>query len=135
MDTFWLEVKAIIKERIPAPTFRMWIEPLEIDSFEDENISLICPNNFSKKRVNDKFLRLIEDEVTRITGKEYDIDLKVADSTKKSSTVNKKVYSVTAKKNPSKQLTLPVISSALSGGRLLRRNFKFDNFVVGNRRL
>ena len=132
MEAFWLEVKATIKERIPAPTFRMWIEPLEIDSYENENISLLCPNNFSKRRVNDKFLNLIEDEVSKITGKGFNIDLKVAANTKKASVINKKVYSVTAKRGQSKQLSIPVISSALSGGRLLRKNFNFDNFVVGN---
>ncbi len=132
MDAFWFEVKAIIKERIPAPTFRMWIEPLEIQSFEDDSISLLCPNNFSKNRVNDKFLPMIEDEVSKITGKGLNIDLIVSGNNKKASATNKKIYSVKTTRKTPKQLSIPSISASLNGGRLLRRNFSFDNFVVGN---
>lgn len=132
MDSLWLEVKAVIKERIPAPTFRMWIEPLEIESAEDDNMSLLCPNNFSKRRVNEKFLTLIEDEVSRITGKGVCIKLKVADAANRVAVSDRKIYTVSKRKESSKQLSIPSMKSALNGGRLLRKGFRFDNFVVGN---
>ena len=121
MESIWKEVKAAIKLRIPAHRFRMWVEPLEYKKADNGHIVLDCPNCYIKKRVQDHYGNLIESELRRLAGKACDFFIEVSEG---------KVFS---KKKPDEeqQLALPNLHVRPHNGRLLRRDFTFDQFVVG----
>jgi len=126
MEKIWQKVKGTIKERIPSHVYKMWIEPVHFFKATGENIVLICPNNFLKKRVIDNFGALIKNELNRVAGDGYNFLLEVSHGN------GKNAQSPGKMKTQDMQLTLPQINVRPKNGRLLRKDFTFDQFVVGD---
>ncbi len=121
MKTIWEEIKTAIKLRVPSHSFRMWIDPLRPSKFDDDCVFLSCPNFFSKKRVLDQYGDIIESELRKATGKSCRFIVRVSES--------KDSSSKELDENP--QLPLPQMNVYSQNGRFLRKDFTFDQFVVG----
>jgi len=121
MDAIWQEVKSEIKSQIPSHTYRMWIEPLGIVKGKDDTVVLTCPNQFFKNRVQDQYLKLIESLIASATGDACSLQLEVNGSRSAPRGRNERAI----------QLALPNVTVRPHMGRLLRKNFTFDQFVVG----
>ena len=121
MESIWKEVKTAVRSRIPGHSFRMWIEPLEFKKGMQDAIILACPNYFSKKRVLDHYGKLIESEIQRATGKPCGFTVEVAEQKNSAKLV----------KDQDLQLPLPNINMRPHNGRFLKKDFTFDQFVVG----
>lgn len=123
MEAIWTEVKAAIKKNIPGHSYRMWIEPIKCRTGEDNALILTCPNAFSKKRVQTYYSSLIGSELSRIAGKACPFSLDIYEQ--------QAVAEKKSESSESHQLTLPNLNVHLDCGRMLRKGFTFDNFVVG----
>jgi len=121
MEAIWGEAKASIKSQIPGHSFMMWIEPLEVVAGKGQGLVLSCPNAFSKKRVLDHYGALIESEVSRVSGRSCRLSVEVC----RSKVVSK------FRAEDTFQLPLPNLNVRPHNGRLLRKDFTFDQFVVG----
>ncbi len=121
MESIWKEVKTAVRSRIPGHSFRMWIEPLEFKKGMQDAIILACPNYFSKKRVLDHYGKLIESEIQRAAGKSCGFTVEVAEQ----------INSAKSAKDQNLQLPLPNINVRPHNGRFLKKDFTFDQFVVG----
>lgn len=121
MELIWQEVKSSLATQIPSHAFRMWIDPLEIGSVTAKGVQVNCPNLFFRKRVMENFGELIRLELKRLTGKRMELEL-VVDS------VN---GSKKAGVQPPEQMPLPEMNNQPHLGRLLRKDYTFDQFVVG----
>ena len=121
MEEIWKEVKAAMKKHIPGHCFRMWIEPVEFNKGKEGGIVLSCPNFFSRKRIQDHYGTLIESEIKRVTGKACKLSMEVSRDSGSSR----------VKTDSNHQMSLPNINR-FHNGRLLRRDFTFDQFVVGS---
>lgn len=121
MEAVWNEVKAAIKERIPGHSYRMWIEPIRFDQSENGNLVLTCPNFFSKKRVQENYGSIINSELSKALGKDCRVNIVVS-----SNNGGRK-----PRAESSVQLVLPNVQVRPHSGRLLRREFTFEHFVVG----
>ncbi|MBU0987261.1 MAG: chromosomal replication initiator protein DnaA [Proteobacteria bacterium] len=121
MESIWKEVKAAIKLRIPGHRFNMWIEPLEYKECNNAHIVLACPNCYIKKRVQDNYGKLLMSEIQRLAGKGFNFFMEVTEG------------KVILKKRTDEniQLPLPNLYVRPHNGRLLRKDFTFDQFVVG----
>lgn len=121
MKDVWNAAKEALRQCIPTHSFRMWIEPIEFSNEEDGRFVLLCPNQFSKKRVMEQYGQTITSEINHAANETYEIVMAVA---------AKKIGS---KRNGShdKQLPLPHVNMSSFFGRHLRRDFTFDQFVVG----
>lgn len=122
MEAIWKEVKSAIKKRIPSHSFRMWIEPLELNKGMEDSWEVICPNFFSKKRVQDQYGRLIESELQKAIGESFQLAFKIS----------KNNGCPKAKRPEHHQLLLPNDRVRPHSGRYLRTDFTFDHFVVGS---
>jgi chromosomal replication initiator protein len=123
MKTVWNEIKASIKSGIPAHTFRMWIEPLQLGRWGEDFIVLYSPNVYFRKRVLENHGALIQSEINRVLGKDCRLSIEI-------SAMNALPKpKPTANGNP--QLLLPKINLCPHNGRLLKNDFTFDHFVVG----
>ena len=122
MEAVWKEVKAVIKKSIPDHSYRMWIEPIKPSQGEDDSLVLACPNCFSKKRVQEHFSAIIESELKNVLGKGCRFSIVVAQH-------NGDAKQTKIKKTL--QLSLPDINVRPHSGRMLRKEFTFDDFVVG----
>jgi len=121
MKTIWNKVKAEIKRQIPVHSYRMWIEPLEFIKSQEDVVTLSCPNFFSKKRVQNHYGDLIESEVNKISKKAVQFSIEISGG--------KNVSKSRRKSN--RQLPLPNFQIYPNQGCLLRRDFTFEQFVVG----
>ncbi len=121
MKTIWEEIKTAIKLRVPSHSFRMWIEPLRLSKCDDDCVYLSCPNFFSKKRVLDQYGDIIASELRKATGKSCRFIVKVPESKDSSS----------KEEDENPQLPLPQMNLHPQNGRFLRKDFTFDQFVVG----
>jgi chromosomal replication initiator protein len=121
MDRIWTSVKSLIKEEIPGHCYRMWIDPIEFSENEGDTLVLACPNLFSKKRITDHYGQLLEDTVSVAAGRNLKVRFVVGP--------------IQAGGDPDacqqQQLKLPDMDPPSTSGRLLRKDFTFDQFVVG----
>jgi len=122
MEAVWNEIKAAVKEKIPGHCFKMWIEPIHFDKTTEEAIHLYCPNQFYKNRILSNYAKLMETELARIMGHPCDLVLKVS---------HQLARPTSRALPPQHQMLLPSIHSKTYSGRMLRHNFTFDEFVVG----
>ena len=122
MESIWEKAKVSIKDRVPGHSYRMWIEPLQMTSHHADCVVLATPNLFSKKRVQNHYGALIESEIRQALGKPCSVMFEVAAL----------IHMVEKKESVQpRQIPLPSIDVQPHAGRMLRRNFTFDHFVVG----
>ena len=121
MEAVWKKVKSTIKSRIPAHSYKMWIEPLKMNHQEDGASVVYCPNFFSRKRVQGLYGELIKTAMDSALGQNCEL-----------------VFEISNQINGSKprvahdhQMPLPKDNIRPCNGRFLRRDFTFDQFVVG----
>jgi chromosomal replication initiator protein len=121
MKTVWEKVQSAIKGRIPDHSFRMWIAPLKFQSWQGGVLKLKSPNFFSSKRVMDHYADLIEKEFAKNTQIQCSLSIDV-DAGKKTEIADISL---------NRQLALPNMDFQTCRGRLLSKNYTFDQFVVG----
>ncbi len=121
MENVWNAAKEALRQRIPTHSYRMWIEPIVFSNEEDGRFVLLCPNQFSKKRVLEQYGKTIASEINRVANVSYEVVMAV--SSKKRSPGRNNIND--------KQLPLPHVNMPLFFGRHLRNDFTFDQFVVG----
>ena len=121
MERIWHEAKAALEQKIPKHTYRMWIDPLKLETINKDEISVLAPNHFFKKRITDHFSQIICAELQRLSGRALQLTVGVAPPHK------------APEKKPvaAEQLPLPNLTIQPHYGRLLHREFTFDQFVVG----
>lgn len=128
MKSVWAKVKSAIEQHIPGHSFRMWIEPVQFSKSSDNEITLSCPNYFSKKRLQENYKQLIENEFSKITGTGCKLVFEICTSSKKPA-VRKKAARPARFSN---QLPLPGVGNpVMQNGRMLSQDYTFDGFVVG----
>jgi len=123
MERTFERVKTTVQKEVPPHTYSMWIEPVTFHGSESDRMVLGAPNFFIKKRFQDLYLELVAAALKKLTGKSYKIKILV--TTQKAPQKEKSLL-------PSPQQPLPLLDVKPHSGRLLRRDFTFDQFVVGN---
>jgi chromosomal replication initiator protein len=123
MKATWNEIKTAIKERIPGHSFRMWIEPLKYINSDKDCLVVSSPNSFSRKRVQDHYRSIIDPEVKKVFGKDCEFSITVSGGNGNGN--------LREKVNKNLQLSLPNIDICQGGGSFLRKEFTFEQFVVG----
>lgn len=121
MEAVWEKVKSTIKEKVPAHTFHMWIAPLKYGGFDQKTFILYSPNFFSKNRVKSHYAALISEQIADALGKKVIVVIKAG----------RQARETASELAPSRQRSLPNMGVLPCNGRLLRRDFTFDQFVVG----
>ncbi len=129
MKSVWTEVKSALETHIPGHSFRMWIEPINFSRGNDNEITLSCPNYFSKKRLQEQYSQLIESEILKLTGNECRLLFEI-NTSKKRPAVSRKTRKT--RHNPNQMVLPGVANPVMRSGRMLSKNYTFDEFVVGN---
>ena len=122
MEAIWEQVKVVVRQNMPAHSYRMWIEPVQCQRNAEDGITLLCPNQFYKKRILDHYMDALAAALESTAGRPLKLRLAVADRPQRIAPVD----------CAPQQLPLPDIHQASYTGRILRRNFTFDQFVVSD---
>jgi chromosomal replication initiator protein len=131
MDKFWAQVKSQIKKTIPDHSYRMWVDPLEVQACQNGRLCLSTPNEFFIKRLKDNYLGLFEQEFLKL-GQPVQIEFKTRTASKKLLPVNGSAGGEKYGNNGMIQACLPGFDPQFHGGRLLKKGYTFDDFVVGD---
>ncbi len=160
MESIWKQAKSAIKRKIPAHSYRMWIEPVAFVRQEGEAVVVCCPNFFSRKRVLDHYGALLREELRSAADGPCPLVVEIgprpAGNGKKSGKgaegtgaprgggnarrpAEKKPPEPPLADQPLRarwpsaatQLQLPGGPPPSSFGRIMRKNYTFDRFVVG----
>ena len=142
MESIWEKAKSAIKRKIPAHSYRMWIEPVVFDRRDADAVVLSSPNFFSRKRVLDHYGQAIERELREAAGEPCRLIVEIGrqasgpNGSNGRKTRNRKPSVApplfSGEPPPATQLRLPGAVVSGSFGRVLRKNYTFDRFVVGN---
>lgn len=136
MESFWEQVKCQIKKSLPEHSYRMWIDPVELLGYDNDHIKLSSLNSYFIKRLKDNYLPMFEDAFFKLGMNDINIEFEVASPKKsRSKKVTQKDGTFPAVAVPlkkSKQLTLPGLNMRFNNGRLFKKGFTFDDFVVGD---
>lgn len=122
MREVWTEIKAELKNQIPDHTYKMWIDPLVFETVENNTMVISAPNFFSRKRVIDYYADLIENTLKETGGGVNRLKIVLSGKKEKAPGEDFEV---------DKQLVLPMMDFQAQNGRKLRKDFTFENFVVG----
>ncbi|PIE62958.1 MAG: chromosomal replication initiator protein DnaA [Desulfobacter postgatei] len=148
MDSLLKKVKLHIKELVPDHCYRMWIEPVIFCAHDADTLVLSVPNDFYVKRLKENYLGFFEEGFLRL-GQKAHIEFKVGKKKIKSGQLKS---SLTQGQTGRAQKTagvlpgtpahvgipsdfhpqLPGMTPAFNCGRMLKKNFTFDDFVVGD---
>lgn len=136
MESSWEEVKCQIKKILPDHSYRMWINPVKLLEYDDHHIKLSTPNAYFIKRLKDNYLSIFKEEFSKLGHNDIDIGFKIL-SPKKSGSGKKKKTSGTESAAPlisdlPKQMSLPGLDVIFNNGRMLKKGFTFDDFIVGD---
>lgn len=129
METVWKNAKAAVRDQVSSNIYRLWIEPIQyVSTTDDDTLVLSCPNFFIKKRIMANYVGLINTELSRQADREMAFTIRVQSNTVSDGPVAAKSRK---KESDEKQLYLPGLSAQPVNGRILRRDYTFDRFVVG----
>lgn len=132
MDVFWAQVKSQIKNAIPDHSYRMWIDPVEFLEVKDDCVCLSTPNEFFGRRLRDNYLDLFEKEFEKL-GQPVRIEFKSERSeSKKCDSVCAATMSKSKPSSYPVQASLPGFDPRFNSGRMLKKGYTFDDFVVGD---
>ena len=118
MDELLTKAKDLIKNEISPIAYDTWIKELEIKSFDNGNIVLLCSSSFNKDSIEARYHSLIVNTFNYLTSKECSV-------------------SVLSKENLEKEeedgLSSNIeINTPNSFNPTLNPKYTFDTFVVGN---
>ena len=126
MEAVWKNVKSAIKKRIPRHSYKMWIEPLKVQQTEERTWIVYCPNFFSRKRVQGLYGSMLIKAIQTELGRDCELMFKISNKP------NGSKPKAAPKIAEDLQMPLPNVNVRPCNGRFLRRDFTFDQFVVGS---
>lgn len=137
MDNFCFRIKEKLKEKMPAHSFSMWIDPLSIN-MENNTVVVGCRNSFFKKRIIENYSDIIKKVLYEDTQKDdLYVDFTESDikeKNEKTEPVSKIVKPTHVEKHlysDNKQMSFFGDRFKFQNGRFLRSGYTLDNFIVG----
>ncbi|MCK5836713.1 MAG: chromosomal replication initiator protein DnaA, partial [Desulfobacula sp.] len=136
IESFWEEVKCQIKKTLPDHSYRMWIDPVELLEVDHDHIKLSSPNDYFVKRLKDNYLPIFKQEFSKLGHTDIHIEFTVSSKSKPLSGGKDKTAgtypAVPLTSKPSKQMKLPGLDVKFNNGRMFKKGYTFDDFVVGD---
>jgi len=155
-ENIWEKALERLKSIVPLHSYKMWIEPIELIKIESNRIILGCPNLFSKRRVHEQYRGVIESELNTVSQKKWEVILDISD--RKNDSKKRKLKKTETDPqlliqdphlpkleignknqipgfltgiNNKSEIVKEIVKKGGMNGRLLRKEFTFDRFVVG----
>lgn len=81
VQTVWRRAKESIRDSLSTSTYEMWFERTHAAGMDDDTFVVSVPNDFTKNRIEERFLPLIEETISRqIDAGRSDVDLTALDN-------------------------------------------------------
>ncbi len=79
MENIWLDAQSNIAKVLTPQTFDTWIKPITFLALKTNQIFLEVPNKFVKEWVEDKYLTMIQEAISSLTGIRFQVEFKVSE--------------------------------------------------------
>lgn len=77
MENIWIQARSNISKVLTPQTFDTWIKPIGFIAHKSNQIFLEAPNKFVKEWVEEKYLSMIQEAISALTGVKFQIEFKV----------------------------------------------------------
>jgi CRISPR type III-A-associated protein Csm2 len=77
MENIWCDAQSNIAKVLTPQTFDTWIRPITFLSLKANQLFLEVPNKFVKEWVEEKYLSMIQEAISSLTGIRFQIEFKV----------------------------------------------------------
>ena len=119
-DDLLKKLKELLKDEVSTISYDTWIQPIGIESINDNNIVFTAKSSFQKDFVENKFNSLIFNTLRYITNKEWTFSvIDISDETNEKEIITDKKSNVSDTELENNHQTL-------------NRKYTFETFVVGN---
>lgn len=115
----WRKAKDKLQESLTESVYQLWIEPLEVQCYEQSSLQLCCPDRYFGAYVRQNFLEIITEKVIETDGAVKQV--KICDEQRLPP----------AEHTQPKQMRLPEVPAGGSCVRSLHPRYTFDDFMVG----
>jgi chromosomal replication initiator protein len=134
---FWKEVISQFKNEISEQEFAMWFN-MEYETSNELTILVSVPSAFYRDQVKQRYQTRIENKLFELSGQHISVDFEIKLRSKTASqetvpeTANKTPATFEEKKTPQTVATPKIaINSSKTSHPLLRADYTFDSFVIG----
>lgn len=110
LTKLWQNLLEIIKPDILPVSFSTWIETIIPVEISVDKIVLEVPYEYNREMVNTKYSPLIKNALIYLTGKDYELDIRI-------------------KSEPTSKIPIPVKNTSM--GMHLNPGYTFETFVIG----
>ena len=121
-EEIWRQAREAIRAQITDHGYRMWIEPLEILGMDGNAVALKCPNHLTEKWVMEHYKELLEYHLQNALKNQVVLKMEVHPE------IETKLLPEPEKRG---QLPLPGLKLPVNHGVFLRKDYTFEEFVVG----
>jgi len=73
-QTVWRRAKESIRDSLSTSTYEMWFERTHAAGMDDDTFVVAVPNDFTKSRIEERFLPLIEETIHEMAGGDLPVD-------------------------------------------------------------
>lgn len=73
LKTIWNNALAVIETKLSKPSFETWLKSTQIESYINQNITIIAPNEFARDWLHSRYSILIKDALYEVLGEEVDV--------------------------------------------------------------
>ena len=131
----WSEVKAELRDVIPAHAFYSWVEAIEPAGFDNNIFSLITVHQLAPQIVRQNYYKQISEAFKKYLGYEVDFDIQYDASlaekyVKEKKKESSKIKPIHADEDEEQKKVLDNLSKMQSFSNL-NLKYKFENYVVG----
>ena len=111
----WNDFLNVIKSKLSSVSYDTWFKDTKLAKMTEDSISIEVPMSFHKDFLNKNYYELIDNIITSLTGKSFDINFVVEED----------IISEEIEVNESKSKTNDFQSN-------LNKSYTFDSFVIGD---
>ncbi len=122
MKEIWNRVLSAVGEKISQKAYDIWLKPLKLVAFGENQVELEVPNKFFKDWISENYQNLIHDSLFHLTNQHYTINFLVKETAEEKMEKPKGTERIPPPR--------PVRNTIREDG--LNPNYTFDAFVVGS---
>ena len=76
-EQFWDDCATIIKEQVPAQSFKTWFEPIKSVSYQDKVLTIQVPNTFFYDWLEEHFVSELKFALNKVLGAGARLEYKI----------------------------------------------------------
>lgn len=119
---FWKEAINQIQGEISEQEYIMWFNNMEYESSSESEIIVSVPSSFYRDQVKQRYLQQIEHTLHDLSGTKITLSFNIKKAQPSEHTV---------KRAPEKKAAAPIMTKERRTHPQLRKEYTFDNFVIG----